>query len=643
MISAGSLAAKVTISLRGTKEYSIPLAALSPDLQVRWYRQHGDPLPEELQPKKPVKAGKIPRPQKRLEEFTADQREQIGLWMQILAEWESYRSDHRLHKAAADAEFAKLASEKYGARIKNISVRTLYRRREALDADDLAGLVDNRGAWRKDQIDAPQQIRDAFEYCYLDEHNLPVAKCWEAARLMIKHDAPELLPQFPSIRTAYNWADSIPEAVAILARQGSKAYDDRCGAYIERIYDDMQSNDYWIADGHTIDVISRAEDGSERQHRLTLSAFIDARSGIYVGWVVTDNPCGDATLLALRKGIMRHGIPRHIYVDNGREYLNTDIGGLGHRAKKRTDKSILPTPILQRLGITMTNALPRNGRAKIIEREFRNFTFLSKLFDTYTGNNPATKPEKLKYHLKQGHIPTDGELIQIVNDMIEGYYNQTIYNGKVASDRGSTKMQVYQKHLDCVRKADEEELALMMMRSTRLQTIGRNGVAVTVAGKRIWYANDDMRMTLQGKKAFVRYDPEDMSTVRVYDENEAFLCIAEMDITQRARYGESKEDLSAAMAEQRRYKRAVRQQIEIQRSAYEDRHGAISMLDIFIRAARENRDAEIVGHEDDPGVIELVRAPEMVNLPAAVGDNGDNAIVVDRKRMIRNLERGNEK
>ena len=57
-------------------------------------------------------------------------------------------------------------------------------------------------------------------------------------------------------------------------------------------------------------------------------------------------------LEALRKAILRYGIPKNIYVDNGREYLNTDIGGLGHRTKKRTkDQSPLPTPILARLGI----------------------------------------------------------------------------------------------------------------------------------------------------------------------------------------------------------------------------------------------------------------------------------------------------
>ena len=113
----------------------------------------------------------------------------------------------------------------------------------------------------------------------------------------------------------------------------------------------------------------------------------------------------------------------------------------------------------------MTNALPRNGQAKIIEREFRNFTFLSRLFESYCGNNPANRPERLKHHLKAGHIPMDGELAQVVDDMIEGYFNVQTYNGKVKADCGKTKMQVYQDHLHSVRKANEEDLTLMLMRS----------------------------------------------------------------------------------------------------------------------------------------------------------------------------------
>lgn len=60
-------------------------------------------------------------------------------------------------------------------------------------------------------------------------------------------------------------------------------------------------------------------------------------------------------------------------MDNGREFLTYDIGGLGHRQKKPKNgqEPFSPPPVFERLGIKMTNAIVRNAKAKIIERRSR--------------------------------------------------------------------------------------------------------------------------------------------------------------------------------------------------------------------------------------------------------------------------------
>ena len=124
---------------------------------------------------------------------------------------------------------------------------------------------------------------------------------------------------------------------------------DRCSPYIERLYDNLHANDVWIADNHTLDIQSSSEDG--KTHRLYITAFQDAKSGVLVGWNVTESLNSQSTILALRHGIMRFGIPKMVYFDNGREFLNHDIGGNGHRTHKKSENDI-PTPtILKRLGI----------------------------------------------------------------------------------------------------------------------------------------------------------------------------------------------------------------------------------------------------------------------------------------------------
>jgi transposase InsO family protein len=529
--------------------------------------------------------------------------------------------------ADADAAFVKQEGL-------DVSIKTIYRRWAAYKSKNWDDLVDKRGQCNRGRSEAPKEIRDLFEYFYLDERALNIKKCYEITQMFLRQERPELLPQLPSYATAYRWAMAMSSPVACLAREGDKAFNDRYGIFVDRLYDDMISNDYWIADGHRFDVITKSEDGKERMHRLTLSAFIDARSGIYVGWVITENPNSDATLLALRKAIMRYGIPRYLYVDNGREYLNIDIGGMGHRTRSRKVEIKLPTPILSRLGITMTNALPRNAQAKTIEREFRNMTFLSQLFGTWVGSNVVVKPEKLKANLKNGKIPTDSELYGVVESMIEGYFNCQPYNGKVVADHGKTKIEVFHEYLpNPMRMAEEKELNLMMMRSTRLQTVGRNGVHVTISGEKIYYFDDELLM-MQGRQVYVRYDPEDMREVRLYDENEAVIKTAPLRSDIIETYFANKEGLQGAMREKRRWRRKAKEAADLTREKVVSQYGHINALDILVRAANINREGLLTPTAD---VIELVRPDEVLQRLAATGTDG--GVVIDRARMIQNNER----
>lgn len=216
---------------------------------------------------------------------------------------------------------------------------------------------------------------------------------------------------------------------------------------------------------------------------------------------------------------MKYGIPENIYVDNGREFLTFDVCGLGHRTKKSQKGKFTPPPIFERLGIKMTNALVRNAKAKIIERRFRDVKDgFSRLFPTYTGGNVCEKPERLKHILKDGDkIPTDEEFTKAVEEILTYYMNEKPYSGAVSSDSGKTRMQVYRENLKEKRVASELDLNLMLMRSTRSQKVGRRGVHLTIAGEKIDYYNDELILNYFGKEMYCRYDPEDISTVRVYD------------------------------------------------------------------------------------------------------------------------------
>lgn len=637
MARSGKIPCQEDVNENNRKQFLFPLDALEPQYQARYYRKKHGEVPPAL--RKSSKKPALPQP-KPLEKYTEEQRREIELWENILSDWKSFRSGFSGSKSEADTAFLKKCQSEHPK--VTVSKDILYRKQAALKRNDLDGLVDKRGQWKKGTSSVPDEIKDVFLYVYLDERALPIKKCEEATRLILREERPELLPQMPSYDTFYRLAKAYSKPVTTLAREGDKAYNDRYGIFVDRFYDDMVSNDYWIADGHTIDVITLSEDGLKQRHRMTLSAFIDARSGIYVGWVVTENPSSDSTLAALRKAVMRYGLPKYIYVDNGREYLNIDIGGTGHRTRKKKVQIQLPTPILTRLGITMTNALPRNGQAKIIEREFRNFTFLSRLFDTYCGSNVVAKPEKLKHKLKAGQIPTDGELTQVVNDMIDGYFNQQIYNGKVVADKGKTKLQVYQDYLPkVIRRAAPEDLNLLMMRSTRIQTVGKNGVHLTICGERLYYFNDELIINFTGKKVFLRYDPENLDEVRIYDEEEKFMLTAPLRTDMQLSYGAGKDEIRDAMHEKRRMKRKIKDVADAQRELVVSQYGHINLLDVYVRASKRSSTGLLLPAEADDRVVEMVTSKDRQESKVASGGE-DIPPIVDISRMIRNNEKKGE-
>lgn len=625
-VTNGVIKAQVVISENNRKKYLIPLEELTEQEQLKYYKNNNIEIPEELLAGRKSKAV---HPHKEFDEFTAVQREEIAQWIRIINAWDEYCANSKLSKVNATEKFVQL--QKVANPEINISKGILYRKKAALKTDDLAGLIDNRGSWKKGTSTIPDVAWECFLYFYLDEAQHPIQACYEYTNMWIKQAAPQLLP-LPAYSAFYRKVQNdIPKPLEIMGREGMKAFRDRCAPYIKRTYEGMASNEWWIADNHTFDVQTKGADGSV--HRLYLTAFFDARSGIFTGCYVTSAPSSQATLIALRKGIMKYGIPEKIYVDNGREFLTFDVGGLGHRTKKSQKGKFTPPPVFERLGIKMTNALVRNAKAKIIERRFRDVKDrLSRLFPTYTGGNVVERPERLKFVLKDDDkIPTDEEFTNAVEDILTYYMNEKPYSGAVSSDSGKTRMQVYRENLKEKRVASELDLNIMLMRSTRSQKVGRRGVHLTIAGEKIDYYNDELILNYFGKEMYCRYDPEDISTVRVYDLNDNYIMTVPVDNEAVLTYGSSKDAVGQALRKVRSLEKLTKQELKASQITA---LGKKTALEIVLAAAEENK---AKAEEINPKVISVHRADETAEqLPVAVGQN--NIVKIDKAKMIRNLE-----
>lgn len=599
---------QIRTNAQNRPEYLIPLSALPEQAQKKYMDQHR-PAPAAAPVGKGAK--ETPAAARPLESYSAEERAEISYWLAMVDRWQEYRRKAGGRKAECDEKFVLLRQLEEPER--QISVETLYRKWAAIRAGELDSLVDKRGKARKGKTVLPPEIEQEFLSLFLDEAQLPIPRCVALTEQWARENMPTALP-LPSYHTFYRKAKAVPYAVTVLCREGEKAYYDKCSPYIRREYESISANDFWIGDTHTLDVESMGPDGT--LHRLYLSAWLDARSGIFTGWYVTASPGSQATLNALRKGIATRGIPLNVYVDNGREYLTRDIGGLGHRKKGKD--SFAPPGVFERLGIKMTNAIVRNARAKLVERRFEDFkNYVSRLFPTYTGGNVVEKPNRLKYVLKQGdHVPTDAEVIAAVDTLIEGYLNCEPYGGSVAEDKGKSRVDVWRENLPngAVRKpASETDLQLMLMRTSKPVRVTRRGVTLKLHGLELDYYTPELANLRMKDKVYLRYDPENLEKVRVYDLEDRFLQEAPQS-TLTAGYLATQEQIAELMAAKRKAEKAVREYGQALRLP-EDPERALNLA-----TALAQRNLDELALAPNPKCIELRRAEQEEPLLRAVGD-----------------------
>lgn len=554
------------------------------------------------------------RVQRTFEELSEEERTRLNFWCSLLEEWRTRRSQYR-NKTEFDHNFIGECRLKYEDI--EISERILYRKWTAYKNQDYDGIIGVRGGWNKGSSSIPEPVWDDFLWEWLDENKPTVSLCYRSTVQWTAEFYPELLEMIPSEATFRRRIDrDVAVAVKTLMRDGEKAFNDRCTPYIMRLYDKLEANDCWIADTHTLDI--QSYDDKNSIHRLYLTAFLDAKSGVLTGWNITDSPNSQSTALALRHGIMRFGVPKEIYVDNGREFLTFDLGGKGHRTRKSDKNKSDPTTILERLGIEMHNAIVRNAKAKPIERTFYTVkNQFSKLWDGFCGGTTIERPESLKRRIKDGKLPCDYEIREILDAWIKNEYNLQPYGGSEQKYKGMSRLDVWNKTCSEMRKISESALNLMLMRTTRKQKIKRNGVYVTICGEKIWFMEARETIMNLEKEVYVRYDPADLRTARIYDakddsflfewKNASFLMVDFLE--------EMQENIADAQKKIHSTKKFIKEQVKgIEDSLSQEQR--ISMLDMVIKSA-EN--AEEFAIRKPKRIVPLIANEEPSALAKAVG------------------------
>ncbi len=533
LIKTSKISAEFTLNSETNKMHSlIPVSALPEDLQEKYYRKkHTEAgiLPEKTDSendKKTVLKYRSKGIKKEFEEFSESERTEIKLWIDLLTQWQSERSG-RKDKTEFDKLF--VAHQKYLNPDLEISTDILYRKYSAYKNECYADLVDSRGGWNrgKSKLSDDSIIWQSFLSVYLEQSEPKISKCYRMVSAYIAEEYPELTVEIPSVACFRRKIKTIPFAVLEYSHKGEKALHDHCVPYANRRKDNIYANDGWVMDNYTFDVIVRQNDGSEKTRRLYITTVLDVKSNVLVGWNITESPDSNSTLDALRFAMLRFGIPKRLYFDNGREFTALDIAGERRNRKVSKDKKgNIPVTIVEKLGIELIFAKVRNAQAKVVERIHR---IIKEQYCTaqygYCGGNIVERPEILRQNIRNCNIETEAELRETFADFADNIYNVQPYGGSEQKYKGMTLIDVWNASIaeTSLRKANEETLDLLMLRNAGFQKVKRNGVFITYHGEKIWYYDKNITWQHIGEEVCVRYDRNDPSTVRIYDREDRYL------------------------------------------------------------------------------------------------------------------------
>jgi transposase InsO family protein len=404
---------------------------------------------------------------------------------------------------------------------------------------DLARLVDRRGGDMRHS--ASPEAWSAFRDLYLDGRTPSIHQIWQIVGKL----AEERGWQWCKYRVCTRNKDRfITKQQQVMVREPTR-YRSGLAPFIAQDPESWNAGENFVGDNKALDILVRWGNGFCRPW---LTSFQDWRSRKIVGWTLSDSPNSSTILAALRMAILDEsnmGPPPHVTVDNGADYCSYVFNGRTKREKWEKVKANVDegrtAGIFNLLGITAHFCIPfsPNGKARL-ERWHRTLERFCKNWPTYTGWNAQTKPELLaEYVKKPSMVPTFKEVSDALGDYIRGYNLTADHSIADLAEDGQTlsPSEAYAKWCPVRRVlADPAALDLILAAWCKPAFVNRNGISLTLGGTLAHYgqfSTELMAFKALSKKdrqpVFVTYDPNDLSTIRVFDKNNKFICVAEMN------------------------------------------------------------------------------------------------------------------
>lgn len=339
-------------------------------------------------------------------------------------------------------------------------------------------------------------------------------------------------------------------------------------------------------DEHTFDcwVSYQHPNGKISAVKPVLVAWIDMRSRAVFG----DIMCIKANSQTLKESLVKMmysevgGVPQCILIDNGKDYTSKEMTGRNRKQRRSEEQDTRLKMDAELQGFYRSigieddfRALPYSGWVKgQIERFFGTVcNQFTKWFDSYTGTLTGSKTigkvkKDVKQLLERGELYSLEEFFQLWTEWKEDHYMKTVHRGL------KEQKETYKTPLECFLYAENRYYKAAPPKSYAAMLLMKcDEVYVSQQGIRkfgnIYYAPE--LCDFQKQKVSIRYDPEDVTRLYVYDKEGRKVCEAECQELLLVAPRIPQKALEEHLKEQKRQLRSEREKIANRQKTIEER------------------------------------------------------------------------
>lgn len=273
----------------------------------------------------------------------------------------------------------------------------------------------------------------------------------------------------------------LPASVRDYGRLGRRRALELHDPWIARDRAEHQVNDLWYCDFRRSNIRVWIEaDEDARLYRLYLCAIMDVASRDVI-FRFDLYPSTNLFKSTLRRALGKWGVPKQIWMDNGKEFIAEEISGGQTYLRKwrfRSDKE--SDDVFSKFGIEAHYCKIKNPTGKApLERFFQQFDSIERELPGWTGENTLVRPERLSaeekdhaafcaHELRDTPLLSSDQLIRFHTDWIELKYRHDGHAGL----RGCSPAQLQARSAATRRIPNADELTILLWHRKRLKAHG---------------------------------------------------------------------------------------------------------------------------------------------------------------------------